>query len=154
MAYVVASSALLIALATFVHYEVLGTLSLRLPALPVPRRAKVLVVVFGAVVAHGVEIGLYGFGLFLLASHAGVGGFMRPAETTLMTCLYFSAETYSSLGFGDLAPVGPIRLLAGVEALNGLLLIGWSASFLYIAMEQFWRSGSGDAGVAKASEPK
>jgi hypothetical protein len=35
-------------------------------------------------------------------------------------------------------PVGPIRLLAGLEALNGLLLIGWSASYTYIAMERFW----------------
>jgi hypothetical protein len=25
-----------------------------------------------------------------------------------------------------------------VEALNGLLLIGWSASYAYIAMERFW----------------
>jgi hypothetical protein len=55
-----------------------------------------------------------------------------------MNCLYFSAETFTSLGFGDVTPVGPIRLLAGLEALNGLLLIGWSASFTYIAMERFW----------------
>ncbi|MEO5607197.1 MAG: ion channel, partial [Polaromonas sp.] len=54
----------------------------------------------------------------------------------------FSAETYSSLGFGDLIPTGPIRMLAGIEALNGLLLIGWSASFVYIAMERFWRVDS------------
>ena len=27
---------------------------------------------------------------------------------------------------------------AGVEALNGLLLIGWSASFTYLAMERYW----------------
>jgi len=25
-----------------------------------------------------------------------------------------------------------------VEALNGLLLIGWSASYTYFAMERFW----------------
>jgi hypothetical protein len=31
-------------------------------------------------------------------------------------------------------------LLAGAEALNGLLLIGWSASYTYIAMERFWRN--------------
>ena len=29
-------------------------------------------------------------------------------------------------------------MLAGMEALNGLLLIGWSASYTYIAMERFW----------------
>jgi len=52
--------------------------------------------------------------------------------------MYFSAETYTSLGFGDMTPIGPIRLIAAVEALNGLLLIGWSASFTYISMEKFW----------------
>ena len=57
---------------------------------------------------------------------------------SLINCLYFSAETYTSLGFGDLTPVGPVRLLAGTEALNGLLLIGWSASYTTIAMEHFW----------------
>jgi len=55
--------------------------------------------------------------------------------------MYFSAETFTSLGFGDLVPVGSIRPLAGVEALNGLLLIGWSASYAYIAMERFWSAG-------------
>ncbi len=54
------------------------------------------------------------------------------------TLFYFSTETFTSLGFGDMMPVGPIRMLAGIEALNGLLLIGWSASYLYIAMERYW----------------
>jgi hypothetical protein len=46
--------------------------------------------------------------------------------------------TYSRIGFGDLYPVGGARLLAGVEAVIGLLLIGWSASFTYPVMERFW----------------
>jgi hypothetical protein len=43
------------------------------------------------------------------------------------------------LGFGDLAPVGAIRFLSGTEALTGFTLITWSASFLYLEMEAFWR---------------
>jgi hypothetical protein len=31
-----------------------------------------------------------------------------------------------------------VRLIAGVEALTGLLMIAWSASFTYVAMEKFW----------------
>jgi len=64
------------------------------------------------------------------------------------TALYFSAETYTSLGYGDVVPTGPLRTLAGVEALNGLLLIGWSASFTYVAMQRFW----GDARAPRKQE--
>ena|ERR671922_80488 len=44
------------------------------------------------------------------------------------------------------SPLKELRLLAGMEALNGLLLIGWSASYTYIAMERFWN----DDGKGKA----
>ena len=47
--------------------------------------------------------------------------------------------TYSTVGFGDVVPIGPIRFLAGTEGLLGLLLIGCSASFTYLEMERFWR---------------
>jgi hypothetical protein len=68
----------------------------------------------------------------------GIGSLAGAGGPTLTNCLYFSAETYTSLGFGDIVPSGPLRLLAGVETLNGLLLIGWSASFTYLSMERFW----------------
>jgi hypothetical protein len=128
----------LIALTALVHYEVLGSLNMRLPGLRIPRRSKLLVVFFTSVAAHAFEVLLYGFALYGLVRWAGVGGLAGSAGFSLETCLYFSAETYTSLGFDDLTPVGPIRLLAGAEALNGLLLIGWTASYTYIAMERFW----------------
>ena len=132
------SCILLIALTTLIHYEVLSGLNVRLPGLGIPVRTKLLVVIFAAFVAHALEIALYGLALFLLVGWAGVGSLVGPGGPALGNCMYFSAETYSSLGFGDLIPTGPVRLLAGVEALNGLLLIGWSASYAYIAMQRFW----------------
>jgi hypothetical protein len=138
MLVVIFSCVVLIALATVIHYEVLRALNMRLAALTIPSRTKLLVVVFTAFAAHAVEMAVYGLALFTLVRHADVGTLTGPAGFSLTNCLYFSAETYTSLGFGDLTPVGPVRLLAGVEALNGLLLIGWSASFLYLAMERFW----------------
>jgi len=135
---------LLIALTTLMHYEVLSSLNLRLPALPLPSRSKLLAVIFAAFIAHTLEIALYGFTLYGLVQGFGVGGLTGTGGSSLQNCLYFSAETFSSLGFGDLIPTGPIRLLAGTEALNGLLLIGWSASYVYLAMERFWSSGGED----------
>lgn len=59
-------------------------------------------------------------------------------DNSFTSALYFSATTYSSLGFGDIVPLGGMRLLAGIQVLNGLVLIGWSVSFTYLAMEKFW----------------
>jgi hypothetical protein len=36
------------------------------------------------------------------------------------------------------APHGPLRIIASMEALTGFVLIGWSASFTYLSMEKFW----------------
>ena len=144
MLIVILSCALLIALTTVIHYEALRALNAGLPSLAILNRTKLLVVIFTAFVAHALEIGVYGVALFMLIKYIGLGGLSGSAEVSLVNCLYFSAETYTSLGFGDLTPIGPVRLLAGVEALNGLLLIGWSASYAYIAMERFWSAGKED----------
>jgi hypothetical protein len=42
------------------------------------------------------------------------------------------------LGIGDLYPTGALRIISGIEALNGLVMVGWSASMTYIYMEKFW----------------
>lgn len=138
MPLVVLVCCLLVVATTILHYEILRSLNSRLPALRVPGRAKLVVVILAAFVAHAAEMALYGAALYILVAWLGAGNLTGTAGFSLTSCLYFSAETYTSLGFGDLTPVGPVRLLAGVEALNGLLLIGWSASFTYISMERFW----------------
>ena len=138
MLLVIAVCALLVAVTTVIHYEALRWLNAVLPQLSIPSRSKLLIVIFAAFLAHATEIGVYGGALFTLVHYTDVGGLSGAMPPTLVNCLYFSAETYTSLGFGDLTPVGPARLLAGVEALNGLLLIGWSASYTYIAMARFW----------------
>ncbi len=127
----------LIGLSTVIHYEVLRVVNQRLPSLRIPSRTKLLAVMFSAFFAHGLEIAVYGLSIFLLIRYGAVGS-LAGKPFSFVNCMYFSAETYTSLGFGDLTPTGPLRLIAGVEALNGLLLIGWSASYAYIAMERFW----------------
>ena len=140
MLTVVIACLVLVVVTTVLHYEVLQALNRWLPRLPGPQRAKLLVVIIGAFFAHAVEMAIYGVALYVLITDLGAGTLVGPFASSLAGCLYFSAETYTSLGFGDLTPVGPVRLLAGVEALNGLLLIGWSASYTYITMEKFWHS--------------
>lgn len=128
----------LLVLTTLIHYETLSVLNARLPTLKVPSRSKLLVVISVTFFAHVVEIVFYGLALYLLVAF-GIGGGLKGHDAySVADCIYFSAETYTAIGFGDVTPFGSIRLLIGAEALNGLLLIGWSASYAFIAMERYW----------------
>lgn len=128
----------LLVLTTIIHYEALRGLAVLLPNMSIKPRARLIVVILVAFVAHLIEIGLYALAIYCLVRFGGLGSLGDSSRFSLDVSLYFSAETYTSLGYGDVVPGGALRLLAGVEALNGLLLIGWSASYTYIAMERFW----------------
>ncbi|HWH73107.1 MAG TPA: potassium channel family protein [Methylibium sp.] len=133
----------LIVATTLLHYETLSLLTRLLERLRWHGRAKLVVALLGCFVGHGSEILLYGLGYWLLITSAGHGTLGGSVQPDLASALYFSAETYTSLGFGDVVPSGAVRLLAGVETLNGLLLIGWSGSFLYLEMERYWKRSRG-----------
>jgi hypothetical protein len=51
----------------------------------------------------------------------------------------YSAIVYTTVGFGDIVPVGPIRFMAGMEGLTGLVMITWSASYAFLEMHRDWR---------------
>jgi len=68
----------------------------------------------------------------------GLGRIDGEMEGGPLDYFYFSITTFTTLGIGDVHPRGALRFIAGVESLNGLVLIGWSASFTYLSMEQFW----------------
>jgi hypothetical protein len=139
MVIVAAFCTALLVFTTLIHYEVLRALTVSLPAIAVPPRTKLIVVIFGAFFAHVAEIILYALTIYVLARYLALGSLGEARHFSMSVVMYFSAETYTSLGYGDVIPSGDLRMLAGAEALNGLLLIGWSASYTYIAMERFWR---------------
>ncbi len=114
---------LLIGMTTTIHYEALRGLYRWLPGLRIPSRTKVLVVIFGAFAAHALEIAAYGFTFYLMVTHLGEGSLAGPPSISVTNCLYFSAETYTSMGLGDVTPVGPVRLLAGNPKATALGLV-------------------------------
>ncbi len=140
---VVAATIVAISLAVLVHYEGLLLLSGRLQHARGPRRVRVLYGILSLLGLHVCEIWIFGTASWLLLQWpanghiATTGAAMSPS---LLDAIYLSAVTFSTVGFGDLAPVGPIRFLFGTEALTGFVLIGWSASFTYLEMERFWRN--------------
>jgi hypothetical protein len=82
---------------------------------------------------------VFGLVLWGLAHVPGAGGVAGHEPLHLFDAVYLSSMSYTTVGFGDVVPAGPIRLLAGTEALLGLVMIGWSASFTYLEMERYWR---------------
>lgn len=68
----------------------------------------------------------------------GFGDLAGGFDGSLVDSIYFSFTNYTTVGYGDIAPHGSLRFLAGVEAITGLSLITWSASFMYMEMTQFW----------------
>jgi hypothetical protein len=81
MVIVIFSCGLLVALTTVIHYEVLRGLNTGLPSLTIPSRTKLLVVIFAALVAHGVEIGVYGAALFVLTKYMPTGPLRLPTPS-------------------------------------------------------------------------
>ncbi len=85
--------------------------------------------------------------LWLMAAHTLEMGmwawtFMRyELFETWETALYFSAASYTTLGFGDVLLPEAWRLLGGAIAANGFLLFGLSAAFLFDAAGQLQLGG-------------
>ena len=136
---VIASTAGAIVLCVLLHYEGLLMTSGRLARMGGPPRIKVLYAIGSVLLLHVAEIWIFGMVYWLLLRLPEFGH-IGPSALHLFDYVYFSSATYTTVGFGDLAPVGPIRFLAGTEGLAGFVLITWSASFTYLEMERFWRA--------------
>ena len=141
---VVLATAITVALTVHIHYEGLRWMSMRLGRKPAPKRGKVLMGAYGVILLHVVEIWLFGVTYTLLLRLPGAGHVSGSVDGFLDD-IYLSAVTFSTVGFGDVAPVGAIRFLAGTESLVGFILITWSASFLYLEMQQFWSAKRGQS---------
>ena len=59
--------------------------------------------------------------------------------TQLSDALYFSTVTFTTLGYGDITLSVNWRLLSAIEAINGILLFGWSTAFLFAVLTNMWK---------------
>ncbi|MYD43531.1 MAG: two pore domain potassium channel family protein [Gammaproteobacteria bacterium] len=81
-------------------------------------------------VSHMLEIGLFALVYGLMALNPAFGEI--AAIESNYDYLYYSSIVYTTVGFGDLYPIGPVRMVTAIESLIGLVLITWSATFIYI----------------------
>ena len=128
----------LVALAVVIHYEMLRLLWVYIPRLKIKHRVRVIIGVFGTICAHIIEVWVFGLAFYLMISYKDFGTLQGSFDGSLTDAVYFSFTNYTTLGYGDIEPGGQLRFLAGMEAITGLSLITWSASFMFMEMMKFW----------------
>lgn len=127
----------IVSICVILHYEALRWLGSTLGA-HVHKRIGVLLVMFGLLIAHILEIWIFAIGYILVQHGIELGHIQGIEQGNLIDFVYYSSVVYTTVGFGDLVPVGAIRMLTAAEGLTGLALITWSASFTFMAMQRFW----------------
>jgi len=84
---------------------------------------------------HTVQIGLWAVVYRFLPTAADL-----PSNEA---AIYFSFVTFTTLGYGDVTLGEGWRVLSGIEAMNGILLVGWSTAVLFAAVQRIWQAGAG-----------
>ena len=138
-ATVVGATILTVVAAVLVHYEGLIYTAKAVVAYQGKHRVRVLFAISFTILLHVVEMWLFGLVMWALLQWPACGAIAGADDSPFFDMIYLSAISYTTVGFGDVAPVGPIRFLVATEAITGFVLIAWSASFTYLEMERFWK---------------
>jgi hypothetical protein len=122
---------------TVFHYEALRLIGkfARIPRRPHMTVPTVLTLV---IAAHLCEILMYVV-VYKLAGGPFHLGHFSGEQSGMLGLFYYAAETYSSLGAGDVFPHGELRVIASASSLNGILLLAWSGAFLYAVTDRLHR---------------
>ena len=131
------------------HYELLVFISFFVQQVSGSKRFGVALAVTMALVAHLLEVAVFAIGWELLLRNGYVHLVhfdLDLYEPTLMDVFYFSGSVYTSLGFGDIVPGQGGQMLAVSEAVTGLVLIAWTASYTFFLMSTHWRNVRGNPG--------
>ncbi len=115
----------LLLLGRLTRYERLEERKLAIRPLSLAAVGLTMSVVLGLFVLHAIEIWLYA-ALYL----------ELDAIKTLREAVYFSTQTYAAIGFGNEALDPQWRLLAAIEGVNGVILLGWSTAFFVTGMRR------------------
>ena len=78
-----------------------------------------LIVVASIILIHFIEVWLFAF----------LYDYLR-ALPTFQDALYFSTISYSTIGYNDASIAEDWRMIAALEGMLGVILLGWSTAFL------------------------
>lgn len=90
--------------------------------------ATTIALVLGLFAIHGVEIWAYA-ALY----------YFTGALPDLHQSVYFSTITYATIGYDDEGIARAWQLVAAIEGVNGILLLGWSTAFFVTMMGRMAR---------------
>jgi hypothetical protein len=136
--------AFVVILCVALHYETLRLLSDKLPMPKHHHRRRIIILILSLLLLHTAEIWIFGATYRVLLLQGDFGSLIGMAGDGILNCIYYSASVYTTLGFGDIIPTGPLQFITGTEALAGLTFITWSASYTFLEMLKTWDHG-GDA---------
>lgn len=86
-----------------------------------PRTFWILIrVVFGLLLLHLLQIAVWAAFYHL-----------RGCFPSFDIAFYYSATSYSTVGYGDVLPPVPLRVFGAIEAVTGVLMFGWSTGALF-----------------------
>ena len=126
-------------LVVMIHYEAFVLLSRLMARGAHTHRRRILVLIFGLLIVHVGAIWIFGISAWWLVEHERVGALAGYESIEFLDYIFMSAVTYTTLGYGDMVPIGPIRFLYGSQALTGFVLITWSATFTFLEMQLHWK---------------
>ncbi len=123
------------------HYEGLRLLSDRLPTPRHYHRRRIIFLILSLLLLHIIEVWIFGGAYYVLMHLDGFGTLVGAESASFVDCIYFSASVFTTVGFGDIYPVGAIRTMTGTEGITGLTMITWSASYTFVEMLKTWNNG-------------
>lgn len=74
---------------------------------------------------------------YWLLSKFGLGGLAASRKLDAFDYYYFSVVTVSTLGFGDIVPIGAARIFVCCEVIFGLVFVGYSLSQILSARQEY-----------------
>ena len=91
-----------------------------------------LTTVVAAIALHALQIAIWATAYLVLVPTGEL--------QTMEQALYFSFVTFTTLGYGDITLSEGWRILSGIEALNGILLVGWTTALLFAVVQRTWQA--------------
>jgi hypothetical protein len=127
-----AYGAVLIALTVMIHAVCLEGIILAWRAISIEievrwRAISLSLTIIGIFFAHVIQIWVWAIFYYFVEE-------MQTWESAL----YFSTSSFTTVGYGDLLLSEEWRLLGSIEAINGMILFGWSTAFIFAGVRRIY----------------